>query len=70
MLTKRFTFLYDDDEQRLLLALSKRLKRSQSDTVRFLITAAAEELGIAKKLVEEPEQQAKVGDDEKREVRL
>lgn len=70
MLTKRFTFLCSDDEQRLLLAISKRLKRSQSDAVRSLITAAAEELGISKRLFEEIEQQANVGDDEHRGVRL
>ena len=69
MLTKRFTFLYDDDEQRLLLALSKRLKRSQSDTVRFLIRAAGEELSIAQQVFEELEQQAKMGGDEGRKAR-
>jgi hypothetical protein len=53
VLTKRFTFLCNDDEQLLLQAVSKRLKRSQSNTVRFLITAAAEELGLSRVVFED-----------------
>jgi len=41
---KRFTFLCDPDERRILAALAKRLERSQSDSVRWLIRNAAAEL--------------------------
>ena len=44
MLTERFTFLCSQEERKLLHAISKYLHRSQGDTVRFLIRAAASEL--------------------------
>jgi len=53
VLNRRFTFLLNDDDQQLLAEISKRLKRSQSDTVRFLIFAAAVKLGISKVIYDE-----------------
>ena len=43
---KRFTFLCDGEERRILAALARRLERSQSDAVRWLIRGAAEELQV------------------------
>jgi hypothetical protein len=40
----RFTFVCDNEERELLTALAKRLHRSQSDALRWLIQGAAEEL--------------------------
>ncbi len=41
---KRFTFLCDSEERRILAALAERLQCSQSDVVRWLIREAAAEL--------------------------
>lgn len=41
---KRFTFLCNAEERRILAALAKQLQRSQSDAVRWLIRGAASEL--------------------------
>jgi hypothetical protein len=41
----RFTFLCDSEERRILAALARRLERSQSDAVRWLVRNAAQELG-------------------------
>ena len=41
---KRFTFLCDNEERRILAALAQHLERSRSDTVRWLIRNAAQEL--------------------------
>ena len=46
MRDKRFTFLCSENERILLTIIASRYKRSQSDTVRLLLTTAAEELGI------------------------
>ena len=43
---KRFTFLCNQDERRILAALADRLQRSQSDTVRWLIREAVQELKV------------------------
>ena len=42
----RFTFLCNSDERRLITALAKRLQRTQSDVVRWLVREAARELGV------------------------
>jgi hypothetical protein len=44
MRESRFTFLCNEDERRLIAALSERLARTQSDAVRWLIREAAREL--------------------------
>jgi hypothetical protein len=44
---KRFTFLCNAEERRMLTALSNQLQRSESDSVRWLIREAARELEIA-----------------------
>ncbi len=49
---KRFTFLCDSNERQVLAALAKSLKRSQSDSVRWLIQEAAYELKIVQPGVE------------------
>lgn len=41
---ERFTFLCNQDERQLIVALADRLRRSQSDTVRVAIFKAANEL--------------------------
>lgn len=41
---ERFTFLCDKKERGLIKALAKRLQRSQSDAVRFVIVNAVREL--------------------------
>ena len=41
---KRFTFLCDKDERRLIADLAKRLQRSQGDAVRYIVINAAKEL--------------------------
>jgi hypothetical protein len=41
---ERFTFLCDKDERRLIVTLAERLKRSQSDAVRFVVVTAVREL--------------------------
>src|SRR3990172_2284851 len=43
---KRFTFLCDSDQRRILAALALRLQQSQSDAIRWLITNVAQELGL------------------------
>ena len=48
MRNKRFTFLCNKEERWLIARIAKRLNRSQGDAVRFLINAAAQELGIGK----------------------
>ena len=42
---ERFTFACDAEERRILVALARRLERSQSDAVRWLIRRAAAEFG-------------------------
>lgn len=44
MRNNRFTFLCTEDERHVLTAISKRLARTESDTVRCLIREAAREL--------------------------
>lgn len=41
---KRFTFLCNKDEQRLIEQLAASLARSKSDAVRFVVIRAAREL--------------------------
>ncbi len=41
---KRFTFLCDKNERRLIAVLAQKLQRSQSDAVRFVVVSAAREL--------------------------
>ena len=41
---ERFTFLCDRDERALIAMLAERLRRSQSDAVRFVVVEAAKEL--------------------------
>lgn len=41
---ERFTFLCDKAERRLIATLAERLRRSQSDAVRFVVVNAAREL--------------------------
>jgi hypothetical protein len=42
----RFTILCSQEERRLIAALADRLRRSQSDALRFLIVSAAREREI------------------------
>ena len=44
MRNERFTFLCDSYERRLIALLAKKLQRSQSDAVRFVVRNAAKEL--------------------------
>ncbi len=44
MRTCRFTFLCNREERQLLRAIAKRLSRTESDTVRWLLREAAREL--------------------------
>lgn len=44
---RRFTFLCDTDERRIVAYLASRLQRSQSDAIRWLIREAVIELGSA-----------------------
>ena len=60
MLTERFTFLCNSNERRLLAAISKRLKRSQGDTIRQLISAAAFELNLEKQILENGDLQLRI----------
>lgn len=48
---RRFTLLCDDNERRLISVLAKRLQRSQSDAIRFLLREKANELGVNGKLI-------------------
>ena len=41
---ERFTFLCNQYERALIAALAERLRRSQSDAVRFVVLEAASEL--------------------------
>ena len=41
MRTIRFTFLCNEEERKLILALSRRLERTQSDVIRLLIREAS-----------------------------
>ena len=41
---ERFTFLVDTKEKRMIADLAKRLQRSRSDAVRFVVVNAASEL--------------------------
>ena len=43
---RRFTFICDSDERRVLALLAYRLQRSQSDSVRWLISEEARKLGV------------------------
>jgi hypothetical protein len=38
---ERFTFLIDRDERRMITALAKHLRRTESDAVRFVVIEAA-----------------------------
>ena len=42
----RFTFICNSIERELITALAHHLKRSQSDTIRFLINAAGQEVKL------------------------
>jgi len=44
-----FTFRVNQEERQLISRLSEILKRSQSDAVRFVVTAAASELSLISK---------------------
>jgi hypothetical protein len=41
---ERFTFLCDESERRAIADLAARLKRSQSDAVRFVVVEAAKQI--------------------------
>jgi hypothetical protein len=41
---ERFSFLCNQDERRLITVLAKKLQRSQSDAVRFVVINAVKEL--------------------------
>ncbi len=41
---KRFTFLCDQDERRLIALLATKLDRTQSDAVRFVVISLAREM--------------------------
>jgi len=44
--SERFTFLCNADERKLITAIAAQFRRSQADTIRFLIDMAAKELNI------------------------
>ncbi len=41
---ERFTFLIDRDERRMISTLAQRLRRTESDAVRFVVLEAARAL--------------------------
>lgn len=41
---ERFTFLIDKDERRMITELAQRLRRTESDAVRFVVIEAAQAL--------------------------
>jgi hypothetical protein len=41
---ERFTFLIDRDERRMITALAQRLRRTESDAVRYVVLEAARAL--------------------------
>ncbi len=41
---ERFTFLIDENERRMISALAQRLRRTESDAVRFVVVEAAQAL--------------------------
>lgn len=43
-----FTFRVDEEEKRLIAALSARLERNQSDAMRLLLRESARALGVVK----------------------
>jgi hypothetical protein len=43
---QRFTFVCEKDERKLLEAIAERLERTQSDTIRYLVKLAAQELRL------------------------
>jgi hypothetical protein len=43
---QRFTFVVDKAERRAITELAERLKRSESDAVRWVVTEAARELAL------------------------
>lgn len=43
---ERFTFLLDRDERQIITALAQRLKRTESDAVRFVVLEAARALEV------------------------
>jgi hypothetical protein len=47
---ERFTFLIDRDERRMITALARRLRRTESDAVRFVVIEAARALETEAKL--------------------
>jgi hypothetical protein len=47
---ERFTFLIDRDERQMITALAQRLRRTESDTVRFVVLEAARALECAELL--------------------
>jgi len=53
----RFTFLCNRKERKLISALAERLQRSESDAVRYVVKAVAEEMGIGSKVVQRGERQ-------------
>jgi hypothetical protein len=46
MRTKRFIFLCDLEERRLIRVVAETLRRSQGDALRYLVYKAARELGL------------------------
>jgi hypothetical protein len=46
MRDQKFTFLCDENERDLLSALADHMRRSQGDTIRFLLHNAAQEIGL------------------------
>ena len=42
----RFTFLCNREERQLISALAKRLQRSESDAIRYVVKAVTEEMGM------------------------
>ena len=55
---ERFTFICNKDERRIIAELAKRLQRSQSDTVRFVVINAACELASHSPIPSIPQQEA------------
>ena len=49
---ERFTFICNDNERKAIATLAKRLQRSQSDAVRFVVIEAAKQLAKAETIGE------------------
>ena len=43
---ERFTFLINTEERKLIRELAKRLQRSESDAIRYIVVNAARELRV------------------------